>query len=90
MGHRRGEFLSAVEASFNESEDTWRALLLHGRPDEIFQHMEATLVRVGQQYFGHQVSNDPLYRQEASERAELLRERARLRRSRIGMEEESE
>eukprot|EP00959_Pyramimonas_sp_CCMP1952_P129640 2711196-Pyramimonas_sp.AAC.1 len=47
--------------------------------------MEETLVQVGQQYFGHQVSSDPLYRQQASERAELLRECARLRRAKVGM-----
>eukprot|EP00959_Pyramimonas_sp_CCMP1952_P437771 9165168-Pyramimonas_sp.AAC.1 len=65
-------------------------MLALGRPGEIFQHMETTLVHVRQQFFSHQVPNDPLYRQTASERAKLLRERARLRRSRVGMEEEGE
>eukprot|EP00959_Pyramimonas_sp_CCMP1952_P091190 1908826-Pyramimonas_sp.AAC.1 len=47
-GHRRVEFLEAVEASLSESEDTWRALLNHGRPDEIFLHLGTTLVSAGQ------------------------------------------
>eukprot|EP00959_Pyramimonas_sp_CCMP1952_P338395 7086702-Pyramimonas_sp.AAC.1 len=43
MGHRKAEFLEAVERGLSESEDTWRALLNHGRPGEIFLHLDTIM-----------------------------------------------
>eukprot|EP00959_Pyramimonas_sp_CCMP1952_P351194 7357535-Pyramimonas_sp.AAC.1 len=64
-------------------------MLTDGRPDEIFLHLEDVLVTIGQQMFGHVVSNDPECRRAAAERTELLKERARLRRSRQDVKEDS-
>eukprot|EP00959_Pyramimonas_sp_CCMP1952_P219033 4579630-Pyramimonas_sp.AAC.1 len=88
-GLRRAEFLEKVEARLQETEDTWRAMLTDGRPDDIFLHLDDVLVTLGQQMFGHVASNDPAYRRAAAERTELLKDRARLRRSRQDMDEDS-
>ena len=53
-------------------------------PDEIFEALEAAIVKAGQLHFGHSRQPSATYSEDCRQRRGLLRSRTRLRHSKLG------